>query len=599
LAAATSLGKPARNALYRLNHWLSAAKINHSNPLDRRRVKGMSTQDEQIKEEAAESTVALSPIVGLSRQDLVEALGVVVRQSALQPGLFVKHLTAYGRDLADIAQGKSELTPAVKDRRFQDPAWRDNAVYRAGLQSWLAMRNQLSSWVDGSDLNDIDRTRATFILNLIGDALAPTNSLVGNPSAIKKFIDTGGMSLIRGMSNAYDDLRNNGGLPAQVDKRPFKVGENLATSEGAVVFRNDMLELIQYKPLTEKVHQRPILSIPPQINKFYVSDLTPEKSMFQHLLKQGLQVFAVSWRNPTKQHAQWGLEDYVQSIFEAIDATLKVTRQKNLNITGACSGGITVAAMLSYLSAVKDTRINAVTMMVSVLDPQKDDSEIGAFVSDRAIEFARRRSASKGILSGEDLAQTFAWLRPNDLIWNYVVNNYLHGEAPPPFDILYWNNDSTNLTAKLHSDYLRLYQQQPFANPGSVEFMGKPLDLMQVTHDVFVVGGITDHITPWRACYRSALLFGGKVEFNLSNSGHIQSLLNPPGNPKAKYFSNPNMADTPEEWLENAELLEGSWWVRWGEWLKERSDELKNAPKSLGNKAHPPLDKAPGKYVFD
>jgi len=317
------------------------------------------------------------------------------------------------------------------------------------------------------------------------------------------------------------------------------------------------------------------------------------------MLSQGIQLFAISWRNPGIEQADWDLETYINAAIEATDAVRKVTRSKKLNVSGACSGGITVATLLSHLAAEGDDRINCSTFQVCVLDPRQEDSEVGALVSDRTIELARQRSKAKGILSGDDLSRTFAWMRPNDLIWNYVVNNYLLGDKPPAFDILFWNNDTTNLPAALHSDFLDSYLTAPFANPGTIEFMGNPLDLGKVDHDSFVVAGFTDHITPWRACFRTTKLLGGNNEFYVSNSGHIQSLLNPPGNPKAKYYKNSgNLDGTAEEWIAGAELLDGSWWSPWSEWLKDRSGDLKKAPKSMGNAELKPLAAAPGEYVF-
>ncbi len=558
----------------------------------------MAKQTEKIGEQAAETPTALNPIIGVRPTELMKSFGVVMAHAARQPAPFAKHFANYGKDLYKIVTGKSEITPDKKDRRFQDPTWQHNPAYKYSLQSWLAMRKGLENWIDDSGASEADQVRARFILDLIADSLAPTNTLVGNPAAIKRLYETGGMSLINGLKNAYDDIRHNGGMPSQVDGRPFKVGENLATTPGAVVFKNEMLELIQYKPMTGEVFETPILIVPPQINKFYANDLSPDKSVVRFLLSQGMQVFAVSWRNPQKQHSHWGLENYVQSLIEASEAILKITKQKKLNVSGACSGGITTASYLSELAARKSDIVNCFTLQVCILDPQKEDSEVGLFVSDAAIEAARKHSRKKGILAGDELSRSFAWLRPNDLIWNYVVNNYLMGNDPPPFDVLYWNNDTTNLPAQLHSDYLDIYADKRFVEPGNVDFMGHKLDLTQVTQDAFMVAAVTDHITPWLACYRNNRLFGGDIEFVLSNSGHIQALLNPPGNPKSQYFTNPDLPETPEEWFAGAEPQQGSWWPRWIDWLRERSGEKKKASKSLGNKAFPPTVKAPGEYVF-
>ena len=558
----------------------------------------MAKQTDKLGDRAADTPTALNPIIGVRRGDLVKSLGVVMTHAARQPKPFAKHLGRYGKDLYDILRGKSDIEPDKKDRRFQDATWKYNPLYKYSLQSWLSLRKELAGWVEDSGVDEADKARAQFVLDIIADSLAPTNTLLGNPAAIKRIYETGGMSLVNGLKNAYNDIRHNKGMPSQVDGRPFKVGENLATTPGAVVYKNEMLEVIQYKPTTEEVFELPLMVVPPQINKFYANDLSPDKSIVRFMLSQGYQVFAVSWRNPQKQHAHWGLEDYVASLIEASEAILKITRQKKLNVSGACSGGITTASFLSELAARRKDIINSFTLQVCVLDGHKEDSEIGLFVTDEAIEAARAHSRKKGILAGDELSRSFAWLRPNDLIWNYVVNNYLMGNSPPPFDILYWNNDSTNLPAQLHSDYMDIYSDKRFAEPGQVDFMGNKLDLTKVTQDSFQVAAITDHITPWRACYRNVHLFGGKTKFILSNSGHIQALLNPPGNPKAKFFANEDLPENPDDWLAGAEPKEGSWWPLWVEWLGERSGEKKSAPQKLGSKAYTPISKAPGEYVF-
>jgi polyhydroxyalkanoate synthase len=559
----------------------------------------MAPTKKKIGEAAAETTTAFNPIVGVHRSELVKSLGIVLKQAALNPVTFGQHFLNYSKDIVDIARGKSEYTPHAKDRRFQDKAWAFNPIYRRGMQSWMAMKSNLNNWLTEANLEEIDRARAHFILDVITDSLAPTNTLLGNPTAMKRLYETGGLSVVQGLKNAYNDMVNGTGLPSQVDSRPFKVGENLAATPGDVVFRNDVLEIIQYTPTTEKVHEIPLFIIPPQINKFYASDLTPDKSIFRFLLSQGVQLFAISWRNPGPEHAHWDLETYINAAIEAMDAVMEITKSKKINVSGACSGGITVATLLSHLAAKGDDRVNCSTFQVCVLDPRQEDSEVGALVSEDTLELARARSASKGILSGDDLARTFAWMRPNDLIWNYVVNNYLLGDSPPAFDILFWNNDTTNLPAALHSDFLDSYMTAPFANPGTVDFMGEKLDLGQIKHDSFVIAGFTDHITPWRACYRTTKLLGGNTEFYVSNSGHIQSLLNPPGNPKAKYFYNPEALDgSADEWMASAELLDGSWWTPWSEWLTAHSGKEKAAPKSNGNRKYTSLAPAPGEYVF-
>ena len=534
-----------------------------------------------------DANVALNPIVGLAREDLLGAVSVMLRKTAAKPATTLKHARMFTDDVVKILTNKSEIAPSPKDKRFLDPTWSSNPFYRMGMQYYLAAQNSVNRWIADLELDELERARANFVSGMIIDSLAPTNTLAGNPSAIKKAVETGGGSLIRGLKNAYEDMVHNDGIVSQVDSRPFKIGENIASSPGAVIHRSEIMELIQYQPTTETVHEIPLLIIPPQINKAYINDLTPEKSIIRYELGHGIQPFLISWRNPQIEHRDWGLDEYVEAILKALDIIADVTGAKKVNVAGACSGGITTATLLSRLRAMKDVRVNSATLMVCVLHPQRNDSEAGALVSEHGIKLARERSAKKGILEGSSLARTFAWLRPNDLVWNYVINNYLHGEDPPAFDILFWNNDSTNLTAALHSDYLRVYEEQPFANPGTSEVAGHVVDLTKVDCDLFIMAGVTDHITPWKACYRSTQLFGSKnIEFVLSHSGHIQAILNPPGNPKAKFYrAGGAMPATPEKWLAGAEEVAGSWWPYWMKWLQARSGKQVAAPKSLGNKA--------------
>ncbi len=542
---------------------------------------------------------AMSPLIGLAREDMIGAVAVLLRETASKPDAAMKNIQSFGEDVMKIMTGKSDLAPAAKDKRFMDPAWTFNPFYRAGVQYYLAVQKTTQAWIDDLKLDELERNRASFISGMILDALAPTNTLAGNPSAIKRAIDSGGLSLMKGLQNAYNDIVHNDAIVSQVDKRPFKIGENIAITPGQVVWRTEMMELIQYAPTTDKVHSIPQLTVPPQINKAYINDLTPTKSVVQLQLAAGIQPFLISWRNPGPEHGHWGLGDYVDAVIEAIGVICEITGSDKVNLSGGCSGGITLSTILSKMAANGDNRAGAATLMVCVLKPEATDSEVGALVSQHGIELARRRSAKKGILEGSSLSRSFAWLRPNDLVWNYVINNYLHGEDPPAFDILFWNNDATNLPAQLHSDYLDFYETQPFARPGTASLAGHTVDLTKVDVDLFILAGVTDHITPWKACYRSTQLFGSKnVEFVLSQSGHIQAILNPPGNPKAKYFrSNKAPPADVEKWLEQAEEVAGSWWPFWAEWVKARAGKLKDAPTKLGSKKHPPITAAPGDYV--
>ena len=430
--------------------------------------------------------------------------------------------------------------------------------------------------------------------------MSPTNSLAGNPAALKKLVDTGGASLVHGLENFVADLMHNGGLPAQVDARTFAVGKNLATTFGSVVYRTPVMELIQYRPMGGEVHKRPLLITPPQINKFYVFDLAPEKSIIQYCLEGNLQTFAISWKNPTPAERRFGIDTYVAALEEAVDAMREITGSEDVNIWGSCSGGITMSAFLAHLAARGETKAHSATVAVCLLDMAvTQNTTAGLFVTPESIAAAKSASQLTGVVEGQELARMFAWMRPNDLIWNYWVNNYLLGNAPPAFDVLYWNNDTTRLPARLHADFLDLIDTNPFVNPGRLKVRGTPLDMRRVDLDSYVVAGLTDHITPWQGCYNTAKLYGERSTFVLANSGHIQSLLNPPGNPKACFWTGAASAGSAEKWLEQAAKHSGSWWPHWLGWIKARSADMTAAPAALGSAHNPPLEVAPGRYVME
>ena len=563
----------------------------------------MTKGNSPLENEAAQSTTALGPLVGLAREDFVGAVALLLRETASDPARTIKHMRGFGEDMVKIMTGKSELAPEAKDKRFRDPAWQYNPFFRAGAQYYLAVQKGMKGWLEDLELDELERDRANFISQIIIDSLSPTNSLVGNPSAQKRLIDSGGLSLVKGLKNAYNDVVHNHGMVSMVDKRPFKLGENIAASKGSVVYRDAMMEVIQYAPTTEQVCAIPQLTIPPQINKMYINDLSPEKSVVKYQLDNGIQPFVISWKNPAKDQGHWGMDEYIASCIKALDVVCAVSGSDTVNVSSACSGGQTGAILASKLAAQGDQRIGAMTFMVTVLHPKQNDIEAGALMSANGLELAKRRAAKKGIVKGNDLARGFAWLRPNDLIWNYVINNYLMGDDPPAFDVLFWNADATNLSAALMGDFLTLFETLAFTRPGEVEMAGHKIDLTKVTNDLFILGGTTDHITPWRACYRSTQLFGSKdVTFVLSQAGHMQAILNPPGNPKAKYFVSKKPGHPPadvDDWLKGTEEVPGSWWPLWMDWVQKRSGKQVAPPKSMGSKKYPPLEAAPGLYVLE
>ncbi len=525
-------------------------------------------------------------------RNLFSTLRMLALQGIKQPIHSTRHILALGGQLSRVLLGATVHQPNDTDVRFQDPSWRLNPFYRRRLQTYLSLQKQFNAWVDESNLSDDDRTRVHFLLDIVADALAPSNSPL-NPLALKELLNTGGTSVIKGIRHMVDDMLHNGGMPSQVNKQAFEVGRNLATTPGAVVFRNELLELIQYKPMSEQQYARPVLIVPPQINKFYIYDLTVEKSFVQYALKNRLQVFTISWRNPDARHRDWGMTDYVQAIEQAVDACRSITASKEVNLIGACAGGLSIAALQGYLLSKRQLRkIASATYLVTALDCQVE-SPAALFVDEPTLEAAKRRSDQHGVLNGRDMARMFAWLRPNDLIWNYWINNYLLGKEPPSFDVLFWNNDTTCLPAALHADFL------DFFKINCLEVCGTPVDLKKINIDSFHVGGANDHITPWDTAYRSANALGGKKRFLLSRSGHIQAILNPPGNPKAEYMEHDTLYDDPQVWYGEAQKYKGSWWTTWLDWVHQRSGEQRETLDILGNQDYPVLDPAPGTYVFE
>jgi polyhydroxyalkanoate synthase len=440
------------------------------------------------------------------------------------------------------------------------------------------------------------RERDRFLAGIVTSALAPTNTLLGNPAALRRALETNGQSLLQGAQNLTRDVLRKQALPAQVKPGQFAVGRNLAVTPGAVVMRNGMLELLQYTPTTEKVRRIPTLMIVPPIGKYYFMDLAPGRSFTEFAVARGTQFFTTSWRNPQAEHGHWGLDEYVQSCLEAVDAICEITGSRKVNLLGLCAGGIIATLMLSHMAKTKDKRINSAAFGVMLLDFESE-APIGAFKSKKLLGLARRQSQNKGILPASSLSNVFAWMRPNDLIWNYWVNNYLQGKDPPAFDILGWSVDATNLPARLHGQFLDIFERNVLVEPGALEILGKPVDLGAIKLDKLVTGAISDHLTPWAACYRTTQLLGGKSIFVLSNSGHIASLVNPPGNPKSSYYLGPEPGPDPQKWLEGATKHSGTWWEVWADWSARRGGALKVAPKKLGSRRHPTLAEAPGGYV--
>jgi len=555
---------------------------------------------DDISEEASRNTLALNPLVGISGQDLIDSAGVLFKAVVNEPKVAAEQWLSFVGELAAIVGGNSDRAPKAGDRRFSDATWKESGLHSGLLKAYLAWGDAVNGLVDKTSLSKIDKERAHLITEILIDAVAPTNAMFTNPAAVRKFVDTGGQSLWHGLKNYFDDLVRNRGMPSMVDTSAFKVGENLAVTPGAVVLRNELLELIQYTPTRATVRKRPLLITPPQINKYYALDLSPDKSMVRFLVESGIQTFAVSWRNPTAANRDWGLDTYVAALDEAVDAAREISGSEDISMLGSCSGGITSTAYFATLGSAAEKKIRNLVLAVCLLDPNSaQESAFGCLMTPETMHAAKEISRLRGIVDGHDLARMFAWMRPNDLIWNYWVNNYLLGNQPPAFDILYWNADTTRLPAALHGDYLDLYFTNPFVNAGKLKLNDKTVDMSKVKADSYVIAGVTDHITPWKGVYKTAQIMGEGTTFVLSNSGHLQSLLNPPTNPKASFMIGPIGRESSDAFLAVAEKRKGSWWLDWRDWLLARSGEEVTAPASLGSARHPTLAAAPGTYVFE
>ncbi|MGQ0629673.1 MAG: alpha/beta fold hydrolase [Sporichthyaceae bacterium] len=525
-------------------------------------------------------------------RSMLAALGKV----AVHSGALVATTRELGVELLKVAAGRSDVEPARGDSRFADPTWSEHPGYRRLKQGYLACSRAVDGLVDEADVEWRTKERARFAAGILTSAVAPTNTLVGNPAALKRVLETGGGSLVAGARAYVDDLLHNGAMPRQVDASSFIVGENVAVTPGAVVHRSEVMEILQYTPATVTVRTRPLVIIPPQINKYYFLDLAPGRSLVEYAVAQGLQVFMISWRNPSKEHADWDLDTYCAAVLEAIDVACEVSGSEDVLTLGLCAGGITTATALSYLASVGQEKVAAASFGVTLID-WGVPAPIGAFQSGGLLKVARGKSKRAGVLDARSLGAVFTWMRPNDLVWNYWVNNYLMGRKPPVFDILAWNDDKTNLPSGLHTTFLDIFQENLLVRPGALRVLDTPVDLSGIKIDTYVTGGLSDHLTPWQGCYQATQLFGGESTFVLSPTGHIQTPVSPPS-PKAYHFTGPRPGPDPEVWRAQAVRQEGTWWAHWTAWMLERAGEERPAPAVAGSDLHPTLGPAPGVYVF-
>jgi polyhydroxyalkanoate synthase len=482
------------------------------------------------------------------------------------------------------------------DKRFAAAAWQTNPAYRTLRDSYLLASDWLLRHAQDEVMDDRDRHRLMFHLRQFVDAMSPALLLAANPAALQRALETGGVSLADGARNLMGDLA--AGRLSMVDESAFAPGRNLALTPGKVVLRNALCELIQYAPTTEQVRAVPLLIVPPWINKYYILDLQPKNSLIRHLVAQGFTVFVVSWKNPDAAMEELDFGDYMQlGLLETSEAVREIAGAKQVNVMGYCIGGTLLAMTLAWLAAKQDERFRAATFIVSL----QDFSRVGdtaVFMGEPEVALIEQQMMQRGYLDAREMSNMFNLLRSNDLIWANVVNNYLMGEKPAAFDLLYWNADGTRMTRAAHSWYLRnTYVENRLIQPGAIELRGERLDLRNIRHDVYAVGAERDHIVPWDAAWQVTRLLGGSVRYVLANSGHIAGIINPPGG-KGYFFTGEAPAETPEAWRKAAERHDGSWWTDWVTWLTARAGELRKPP-ALGGRRHKPLMDAPGSYVLE
>jgi polyhydroxyalkanoate synthase len=498
--------------------------------------------------------------------------------------------------------GDPVVLPEPDDRRFRAPEWSENHFYDFIKQSYLLTANWFHSTVQkhSDTLDDKSAKKLAFYTRQFVDAVSPTNFVLSNPTVLRETLDSGGENLVRGLSNMLDDLERGGGNLdiRMVDEDAFEVGENLALTPGKVIYQTELMQLIQYAPAGDKVHSRPLLVVPPWINKYYILDLKPENSFVAWAVAQGFTVFIVSWVNPDEELSHKSFSDYMhEGPLAALDAIEQATGEKEVAAVGYCLGGTLLASTLAYMAAKGDKRVTSATFFATLVDFE-DPGDLGVFIDEEQLAALEQMMQEKGYLDGREMATTFNLLRSNDLIWSFVINNYLMGREPFPFDLLYWNSDSTRMPADMHSFYLRkMYQENALSRPGGIELDGVAIDLGNIDIPVYVLAAHEDHIAPWHACFKATGLYSGKTRFVLGQSGHIAGVVNPPAGGKYGYWTaDLKKGETADEWLTDAERHEGSWWNDWKSW-QARLAGKKVPARVPGDGKLTPLEDAPGSYV--
>lgn len=543
--------------------------------------------------------VALNSSIGVDAQSILDSFWETVQQGIAQPGALISANKQLLQDLGEIMVGKSSLTPDRTDRRFDDTAWRDSPFFKRVGQSYLAWGSAMDHWLDQVDMEGMDRQRARYIVDVAKDLLAPVNTLPGNPAALRKARKTFGRSLVQGARNFLDDVKHNHGYPAVAKRGSFKLGTDVAASEGAVVFRNELFELMQYQPMTDKVRGTPLLYVFSQVNRFYLGDLTPDRSLFQQLMKEGNTVFAISWRNPKPEHRDWNSDTYAGGVIQAVEIIRAIMDVEKIDLMGVCAGGLTTAIAAGVMQARGDDWINSLSLHINVIDSRPEDSDFGLFVSPRSVQAQKQMVRLKGRYDEKDVFEMFARLRLEENIMSFYRANYLLGETPPIHPLLFWSMDYSRVPSGFFGELLDMSVDNKLAK-GELMVMGQRLDLSAIKYPVYLMAGSTDHITPWKACYRSTQLFGGDIRFVLTHQAHTQTISSRPDNKHLKYWLGDSLPESPDEWAENATEHAGLWVGDWINWLAEQDPlDRQVAPFEFGNSEFPEIDAAPGRYVLE
>jgi poly(3-hydroxyalkanoate) synthetase len=542
-------------------------------------------------------TALLAAALGARRPIALRETVSLAWRLARRPRRTIRAAGGLALEAARIARGRSSATPWKSDRRYGDPAWRCNRLFRSLAQFHAATGETLESLVEAGELDaDADYKLSIAVSNLVA-ALSPANFPLLNPAALKAIIDTGGVNLLTGARRFYLDVRSRPRLPARSDPGDFELGVDVAATPGAVVLRTELMELIQYETVTPEVHEEPMLIVPSVVNKYYLTDLAPGRSLAEFLVGRRQQTFSMSWRNPGPAARDVDLDAYAAAIIEALETVLSITGAERAHTLGVCAGGQLLAIAVAYLAATDaQGRVASMTLPVCVIHHAEPGSLTGLLNRDNA-DLAAALARRKGVVEGATLQSALAWLRPIDSIWWAWVERYLVAAEMPKMELFYWSEDITNLPAGLVADLLEITLSNALARPGSLTVLGESVDLTQVKPDAYLIAGLTDHLTHWQSCYRTVSMVGSACEFILVTGGHLQAILRPPGGRAAGYRTASTTPEDPADWFAVAEEHEGSWWEHWADWLSERSTGLHAAPERLGGLSHPPIEPAPGSYV--